>query len=113
MIAQEYGYENCALLIMLNDTDDTATEYITSLSELAKYNIWTTQITDRSLEILSKMDSLQDILLQKCNKVTDEGLGKLQRLLLLRSLRLMQCQELTEKGIGVFGEDVQVNFQPA
>ena len=64
MIAQEYGYENCALLIMLNDTDDTATEYITSLSELAKYNIWTTQITDRSLEILSKMDSLQDILLQ-------------------------------------------------
>ena len=102
MIAQEYGYENCALLIMLNDTDDTATEYITSLSELAKYNIWTTQITDRSLEILSK-----------CNKVTDEGLGKLQRLLLLRSLRLMQCQELTEKGIGVFGEDVQVMFQPA
>ena len=59
------------------------------------------------------MDSLQDILLQKCNKVTDEGLGKLQRLHLLRSLRLRQCQGLTEKGIGVFGEDVQVNFQPA
>ncbi len=59
------------------------------------------------------MDSLQDILLQKCRKVTDDGLGKLKRLPLLRSLKLRQCRELTEKGIGVFGEDVQVNFQPA
>jgi hypothetical protein len=81
-----------------NDTDDTTTEYIAGLSELAKYNIWTTQITDRSLEILSKMDSLREILLQKCNKVTNEGLGKLQRLPLLRSLRLRQCQGLTREG---------------
>jgi F-box/leucine-rich repeat protein 14 len=96
-----------------NDTDDAATEYLAGLSNLHKYNIWTTQITDKSLDVLSGMDSLQQILLQKCNRLTDEGLAKLQRLPLLRSLSLQQCQGLTEKGIGVFGVDVQVNFQPA
>ena len=48
---------NVMITMYFNDTDDVATEFIRGFSELRKYNLWTTQVTDLSLEILSKMDS--------------------------------------------------------
>ena len=48
---------NVMITMYCNNTDDAVTEFIRGLSELRKCNIWTTQVTDLSLEILSKMDS--------------------------------------------------------
>jgi hypothetical protein len=68
------------------DTGDLATEHIAGLTQLKSYYAGATQITDRSLEILSSMESLERIEFWQCAGITDEGLKKLARLPNLRQL---------------------------
>src|SRR5207244_4106959 len=62
------------------ETTDAATERIRGLSALKSYYAGATQITDRSLEILGGMESLERITLYECRGVTDAGIAALARL---------------------------------
>ena len=58
------------------ETTDLATEQISNL-RLKQYYAGLTQITDRSLEILSRMVSLEKIELYECKGITDIGVRTL------------------------------------
>lgn len=70
-----------------HDTGDTATEFIAGL-RLRTYYAGQTRITDRSLELLGGMDSLERIVLANCAHVTDAGLSFLAKLPRLREVVL-------------------------
>ena len=70
------------------DTGDIATEHIGSLTKLKSYYAGSSQITDRSLEILGCMPSLERIRLESCLKITDAGVAHLTKLPALRELTL-------------------------
>jgi hypothetical protein len=71
------------VLMYCRDTTDAATEHITSLTLTKYFNSYTT-ITDRTPELLSGMDSLEEITFDACHGLTDAGLAKLARLPRLR-----------------------------
>ena len=62
------------------DTGDVATEHVAGLSRLKHYYAGQTQITDRSLEILGGMTSLEEVELSACAGISDRGLVHLARL---------------------------------
>src|SRR5262245_64695522 len=62
------------------DTGDLATEHIAGLSNLKHYYAGQTKITDRSLEVLGGMSSLEEIELSKCEGISNAGLVHLAKL---------------------------------
>ena len=97
-------------LMYCHDTTDVATNHIAGL-RLKSYQAWAVQITDRSLEILSQMDSLAHIRLSRCAAITDTGLASLGRLPNLRAIDLEQLKGVTQAGANVFAPDVRVNYE--
>ena len=91
------------------DTTDAATEHIAGL-KLKYYYAGLTQITDRSLEILGAMDSLEQVDLYECNGVTDAGLVFLAGLPRLREVNLDGLPGVTLQGTRVFPEHVRVRY---
>jgi hypothetical protein len=91
------------------DTTDAATEHIAGL-KLKYYYAGLTQITDRSLEILGAMDSLEQVDLYECNGVTDAGLAFLAGLPRLREVNLDGLPGVTLEGTRVFPEHVRVRY---
>ncbi len=91
------------------DTTDAATEQVSEL-DLKYYYAGLTQITDRSLEILGKMPSLEQVELYECKSVTDAGLIFLSRLPNLRAIQLEGLPHVTLAGTRVFPPGVQVNY---
>ena len=79
------------------ETGDTATEHIKGLG-IKYYYAGLTQITDRSLEILGGMESLEQVDLYECLKVTDAGLPFLARLPKLREVHLDGLPGVTLEG---------------
>lgn len=92
------------------DTGDAATEHITGLSRLKSYYAGRTQITDRSLEILSRMTSLERLEFRECAKVTNTGLAHLATLPGLREVTLTGLPGVTRDAIAWFPADVQVRY---
>lgn len=72
-------------LMYCRDTTDVATEHIAGLSLQRYFNSYT-RITDRTPELLSRMDSLEEVTFSACNRLTDEGVAHLARLPRLRTL---------------------------
>ncbi len=66
------------------DTGDAATEHIAGLRHLKSYYAGKTQITDTSLEILSRMQSLEEVELKGCSRVTENGVAHLAGVLSAR-----------------------------
>ena len=91
------------------DTTDIATRHIAGLS-LTYYYAGLTQITDRSLEILGGMASLEQVDLYECNHVTDDGLPSLARLPRLREVNLDSLPGVTFQGTRVFPAHVRVRY---
>jgi hypothetical protein len=91
------------------ETTDNATEQIARL-HLKDYYAGLTQITDRSLEILGGMPSLEKIELYECNGVTDAGLVHLARLPRLREVDLNTLPGVTLAGTRVFPARVRVRY---
>jgi hypothetical protein len=91
------------------DTTDTATEYLAGLA-LKYYYAGLTQITDRSLAILGRMSSLQQVDLYECKGVTDAGLPFLAGLPHLREVHLDGLPGVTLEGTGVFPGSVRVYY---
>lgn len=89
------------------ETGDAATEHIKELT-IKYYYAGLTQITDRSLEILGGMESLEQVDLYECVKVTDAGLPFLARLPKLREVHLDALPSVTLEGTKVFRPGVHV-----
>jgi hypothetical protein len=92
------------------DTGDTATEHVAPL-QLKYYYAGLTQITDRSLQILGRMTSLETVEFFETRGVTNAGLVYLARLPYLREVNLSGLPNITMEGTKVFPERVRVNYE--
>jgi hypothetical protein len=91
------------------ETTDVATQHIAGL-RLKTYYAGLTQITDRSLEILGRMLTLESIELYETKEVTDAGLACLAGLPRLREIHLSGLPNVTVAGTKVFPAHVLVDF---
>ena len=91
------------------ETTDAATEQIGPL-RLKYYYAGLTQITDRSLEMLGRMASLEQVELYEIKAVTDAGLGHLAALPRLREVHLDGLPGVTLDGARVFPAHVRVKY---
>ncbi len=92
------------------DTGDAATGHLRSLSRLKTYYAGATQITDRSLEMLGRMASLESIELSRCAGITDAGIAALARLPRLREVTVGGSPGVTRAGAEVFPAHVRVSY---
>jgi hypothetical protein len=92
------------------DTGDAATEHIAGLPRLRHYYAGQTRITDRSLEILGGIASLEDVQLSACAGISDAGLAHLARLPRLKKVSVDASPRVTRAGIAVFPPRVHVDF---
>jgi hypothetical protein len=76
------------------ETGDRATEHISGL-RLRSYYAGLTKITDRSLELLSRMTSLERINLHHCQGISDRGVRALAALPALRELTIEGSRTVT------------------
>jgi hypothetical protein len=91
------------------ETTDAATESIVRLPRLESYFASYTRITDRTPELLSQMDSLEEITLAGCAGVTNTGLVHLARLPRLREFRVSGPQ-ITPDIASHFPSGVRVSY---
>lgn len=92
------------------DTGDAATEHLTGLSRLRHYYAGGTQITDRSLEVLSRLLSLEKVEFWACNGLTDAGISRLASLPKLKELQLDGLQNITPAVLDLFPKHVAVRY---
>jgi hypothetical protein len=92
------------------DTTDIATGHIAGLNNVTYYYAGLTLITDRSLEILGRMTSLEQIELYECNHVTNAGLVFLAPLPRLREVHLDSLPGVTLEGTRVLPPHVRVKY---
>jgi hypothetical protein len=92
------------------ETGDIATQHIANLRELKYYYAGLTQITDRSLEILGSMSSLEQVEFYECKGITNAGLPFLVSLPNLREIHLDGLPGVTLHGTRVFPSHVRVHY---
>jgi hypothetical protein len=92
------------------ETGDRATEHIAGL-RLSTYCAGLTQITDRSMEILGGMDSLEVVELYETKAVTDKGLAHLAKSPRLRRVELNGLPNVTHQGTQQFPRWVEVKWE--
>ena len=98
------------VLMYCRETTDSATEHIAELPGLKRYFASYNKITDRSLEILGRMKSLESIELCSVAGVTNLGVGFLANLPGLRQLRLSELPNVTRDAVAVFPASVRVEY---
>ena len=76
------------VLMYCRDTTDAATEHLTGLAALRSYFNSYTTITDRTPELLSRLDSLERVTFDNCHRLTNAGITHLARLPRLAHLRV-------------------------
>jgi hypothetical protein len=91
------------------ETTDAATEHIAGLM-LRYYYAGLTLITDRSLEILGRMSSLEQIEFYECKGITDAGLVFLAKLPRLQRVAFDSLPGVTPEGTKVFPPRVHVQY---
>ncbi len=91
------------------DTTDVATGHIAGLA-LKHYYAGLTKITDRSLELLGRMASLETVELYETKGVTDAGIACLADLPRLREVSLSGLPNVTLAGTAVFPACVHVHY---
>jgi hypothetical protein len=91
------------------ETTDVATEHVGGL-QLRSYYAGLTQITNRSLEILGRMASLEQIELYECLLVTNAGLTFLAKLPNLRQFDVSGSPGVTFEGTKVLQPSVAVRY---
>jgi len=91
------------------ETGDAATEHIKDL-RLKHYYAGKTRITDRSLEILGRMTSLEKLEFWQCAEITDAGIAHLTNLPHLREIGLDGLPQVTAAITSRFPNAVRVNY---
>lgn len=76
------------VLMYCRDTSDAATEHLVGLRKLETYFASYTQITDRTPQLLSSIDSLERVTFDSCAALTNTGIASLARLPNLREVRV-------------------------
>lgn len=92
------------------DTGDRATEHLAGLARLRNYYAGDTKITDRSLERLARMPSLEGIELWHCTGLTNAGVAALAGLPRLQKLTLDGLPNVTRDVLGAFPPGVRVTY---
>jgi hypothetical protein len=92
------------------DTGDNATEHVAGLNRLKSYYAGHTKITDRSLEILASMASLESLGFWQCAALTDAGIAQLAGLPNLREVTVEGLPGVTKTVLTAFPSHVRVNF---
>jgi hypothetical protein len=100
------------ILMYCRDTTDVATSHIVGMRNLKKYHAGYTMITDASLELLSRITSLEEVSFEGCKFITDAGIHFLTALPHLRALSIGGCPNVTQSGITGFATSVRVNYDP-
>lgn len=90
--------------------DDTAMRHIAAM--LKTYYAGKTRITDRSLEILAEMSSLEKLMFWETEGLTDEGVRLLKRLPRLRELSLEGLPNVSAEVLAELPGHVRVNDSP-
>jgi hypothetical protein len=98
------------ILMYCRDTTDVATSHIAGMSNLKKYYAGYTLITDRSLEMLGRMNSLEELSFEGCKFISDAGIGFLTTLPRLREISIGGCPKVTRTGVTEFASGVRVNY---
>ncbi|MBI1763368.1 MAG: hypothetical protein HYR56_18240 [Acidobacteria bacterium] len=93
-----------------HDTGDAATEHLTGLSKLKTYYAGKTKITDRSLELLGRMHSLETLEFWECGGISNAGLAYLASMPHLREITVGGSPNVTRAGMGVFPTTVRANY---
>ena len=99
------------VLMYCRGTTDVSTEHIAGL-RLQRYFASYNRITDRTPQLLSGMDSLEEVILDTCVGVTDAGVEALARLPRLRSVSVSGMPRVTASVAARFGPDVHVRYTP-
>lgn len=92
------------------ETGDAATAHIDSLAKLETYYAGKTRITDKSLEILGRMRSLETLEFWETSGITDAGVAALATLPRLRAISISGAPAVTRRGVGVFPSRVRVTY---
>ena len=100
------------ILMYCRDTTDVATGHIVGLPNLKKYHAGYTLITDASLELLSRIKSLEELSFEGCKLITDAGIPFLTTLPRLRELSIGGCPKVTRSGVTGFASGVRLNYDP-
>ena len=98
------------ILMYCRDTTDVATSHLVGMPNLKKYHAGYTLITDASLEMLSRIKSLEEISFEGCKFITDAGIPFLTTLPRLREISIGGCPKVTRSGMTGFGSGVRVNY---
>lgn len=93
------------------DTGDRATEYLAGLTRLRYYYAGKTRITDRSLEVLGGMQSLEELEFWQTARITNTGLKSLATLPRLQKITIEGAAGITSEGVDVFPERVVVRYR--
>lgn len=105
------GLESLILMYCRNTTD-VAMSHLVSLPRLKKYHAGYTLITDTSLEMLSRIASLETLSFEGCKFITDAGIPFLTRLPHLREITIGGCPKVTRSAMRGFTSNVRVNYDP-
>jgi len=92
------------------ETGDAATEHLSDLKKLKSYYAGHTRITDRSLELLSRIDSLEKLEFWHCLSLTNAGAAKLAALPNLRELTIDGSPGVTRDVVDLFPAHVRVKY---
>ena len=98
------------ILMYCRDTGDIATSHIVGMPNLKKYHAGYTTITDRSLEMLSRIISLEELSFEGCKNISDAGIPFLTTLPRLREISIGGSPMVTRSGIAGFASSVRVNY---
>jgi hypothetical protein len=100
------------VLMYCRNTTDAATSHIVGMPNLARYHAGYTLITDASLEMLSRIKSLEEISFEGCKFITDAGIPFLTTLPRLREISIGGCPKVTRTGVKDFVSGVRFNYDP-
>ena len=98
------------VLMYCRETGDRATEHIAALP-LRKYFASYNRITDRTPELLSGMETLEEVTFDSCAGLTDRGIAALARLPRLRQLAVSGMAGVTRNVTAVFPGEVSVRYR--
>jgi hypothetical protein len=98
------------IMMYCRDTGDVATSHLVEMSNLKKYHAGYNLITDQSLEMLSRIRSLEELSFEGCKFISDAGVPFLTALPRLREVSIGGCPKVTRGGVTGFATGVKVNY---
>jgi hypothetical protein len=98
-------------LMYCRETTDAATEHLTGLTKLKKYFASYNLITDRTPELLSGMESLEEITFDSCSGLSNTGIAALARLPNLRQLSVGGMPKVTREVATLFSPHINVRYR--